>query len=70
MVAYAAGVVSTGLARMTGKEPLAPLDGVRMARKKMWVRHDKAARELEYRPGKAAGALRRAVDWFIANGYC
>ena len=33
---------------MTGKEPRAPLDGVRMAKKKMWVRHDKAARELGY----------------------
>jgi dihydroflavonol-4-reductase len=69
-LAYAAGMVSTGLAHLTGKEPLAPLDGVRMARKAMWVRHDKAARELGYAPGSAAGALRRAVDWFIANGYC
>jgi dihydroflavonol-4-reductase len=69
-VAYAAGVVSTTIAGITGKEPLAPLDGVRMARKKMWVRHDKAARELGYSPGPAAEALRRAVDWFLANGYC
>ncbi|HXP85747.1 MAG TPA: hopanoid-associated sugar epimerase [Bryobacteraceae bacterium] len=69
-VAYAAGVVSTAVANVTGKEPLAPLDGVRMARKKMWVRHDKAARELGYAPGPAAGALRRAVDWFLSNGYC
>ena len=45
------------------------LDGVRMARKKMWVRHDKAARELGYSPGPAAGALERAVEWFRANGY-
>ena len=35
--------VSTAWAGVTGKEPLAPLDGVQMARKKMWVRHDKAA---------------------------
>lgn len=69
-VAYAAGVVSTAWASVTGKEPRAPLDGVRMARKKMWVRHDKAARELGYSPGPADGALRRAVDWFKENGYC
>jgi len=69
-VAYAAGVVSTAWANVTGREPMAPLDGVRMARKKMWVRHDKAARELGYAPGTASGALRRAVDWFQANGYC
>jgi len=69
-VAYAAGVVSTAWAGVTGKEPVAPLDGVKMARKKMWVRHDKAARELRYSPGSAEGALRRAVEWFRANGYC
>jgi dihydroflavonol-4-reductase len=41
-----------------------------MAKKKMWVRHDKAARELGYAPGSAAVALTRAVEWFRANGYC
>jgi dihydroflavonol-4-reductase len=69
-VAYAAGALSTAWANITGKEPLAPLDGVRMARKKMWVRHDKAAGELGYSPGSAAAALKRAVEWFEANGYC
>jgi hypothetical protein len=34
------------------------------------VRHEKAARELGYAPGPAAGALKRAVDWFRDNGYC
>ena len=69
-VAYAAGMVSTAWAGVTGKEPLAPLDGVKMARKKMWVRQDKAERELGYAPGPAVGALERAVEWFRANGYC
>jgi dihydroflavonol-4-reductase len=69
-VAYAAGVASTGWATLTGKEPRAPLDGVRMARKKMWVRHDKASHELGYSPGPASEALRRAVNWFRENGYC
>jgi len=69
-VAYAAGVASTGWASITGKEPLAPLDGVRMARKKLWVRHDKAARELGYTAAPAKEALRRAAEWFQANGYC
>jgi dihydroflavonol-4-reductase len=68
-VAYAAGMMSTAWAGITGKEPLAPLDGVRMAKKKMWVRHDKAARELGYAPGPASVALARAVEWFRANGY-
>jgi dihydroflavonol-4-reductase len=69
-VAYAAGMASTAWASVTGREPLAPLDGVRMARKKMWVRHDKAASELGYAPGAASTALARAVEWFRTNGYC
>jgi dihydroflavonol-4-reductase len=68
-VAYAAGVVSTAWANVTGIEPRAPLDAVKMARKKMWVRHDKASAELGYAPGPATEALRRAVEWFRANGY-
>jgi len=69
-VAYAAGVASTAWAEITGKEPRAPLDAVRMSRKKMWVHHHKAARDLGYSPGPAADALRRAVVWFQEHGYC
>jgi dihydroflavonol-4-reductase len=68
-VALAAGAAATAWASVTGREPRAPLDGVRMARKKMWVTHEKAARELGYAPGPAAAALRRAAEWFKANGY-
>ncbi len=67
-VAYAYGAVSTAWAGITGKEPLAPLDGVRMSKKKMWVSHEKAARELGYSPGPAEVALARAVEWFRLNG--
>jgi dihydroflavonol-4-reductase len=69
-VAYAAGVVTTGWANLTGKEPLAPLEGVKMARKKMFVTHAKAARDLGFSPGNPDVALRRAVSWFRQNGYC
>ena len=69
-VAYAAGVVTTGWARVTGHPPRAPLDAVRMAKKKMFVSHEKAARELGYQPGPVDAALGRAVEWFQANGYC
>ncbi len=41
-----------------------------MARKKMWVSHEKAARELGFDPGPVEGALARAVEWFRGNGYC
>ena len=70
VVAWVVGVISTAFAEITGHEPRAPLDGVRMARKKMWVNHSKAAQELGYCPGPAAEALRRATEWFRANAYC
>jgi len=69
LVAYAAGVASTGWANVTGREPRAPLDAVKMARKKMFVSSDKAKRELGFNPGPVDRALERAVDWFRANGY-
>jgi dihydroflavonol-4-reductase len=70
MVAYAAGVISTGIANMTGKEPMAPLEGVRMARKKMFVTHAKATRELGFQPGSVDTALERAIHWFQESGRC
>lgn len=68
-VAYAAGLASTGWANLTGQEPRAPLDAVRMSKTKMFVSSDKAKHELGFNPGPVDGALRRAVDWFRANGY-
>lgn len=69
-VAYLAGLATTAWAELTGQEPMAPLDAVRMARKKMFVTHAKAARELGFSPGPVDVALERAVTWFRANGYC
>ena len=69
-VAYAAGVISTGLANITGQEPIAPLEGVKMARKKMFVSHVKAERELGFKPGLVDGALERAIRWFKESGRC
>jgi dihydroflavonol-4-reductase len=61
-VAYAAGLATTAWAQVTGIPPRAPLEAVKMARK--------AKRELGYQPSPVDGALRRAVEWFQANGYC
>jgi dihydroflavonol-4-reductase len=68
-VAYAAGVASTGWANLTGQEPRVPLDAVKMSRTKVFVSLDQAKRELGFNPQPVDGALRRAVDWFRANGY-
>jgi dihydroflavonol-4-reductase len=64
LVAYTAGAVTTALAYLTGIPPRVPLEAVRMARKKMWVSHEKAARELGYFPCPAASALSDAAAWF------
>jgi dihydroflavonol-4-reductase len=70
IVAWMAGVISTGLAEVTGREPRVPLAAVQMARKKMWVSHAKAERELGFRPSPAAVALGKAAEWFQSHGYC
>jgi dihydroflavonol-4-reductase len=63
-VAYAAGVASTTWANLTGSAPRVPLDAVRMARKKMFVSHEKAKRELGYNPSGVDEALKSALEWF------
>jgi len=56
--------------RLTGgSEPFVTVDGVRMAKKKMFFSSAKAENELGYAARPAGEALRDAVDWFRANGY-
>ena len=69
-VAWTYAAAGTALARWTGHEPRAPLDAVRMSRKKMFVRTEKAERELGFAPGPVEEALRRAIEWFRENRYC
>jgi dihydroflavonol-4-reductase len=69
-VALATGVVDqvfTGYIRR--REPRATIDAVRMGRKKMFVSSGKAERDLGWRTLPVDGGLRRAVEWFQANGY-
>jgi len=65
----AAAHVNEALARITGREPLIPLAGVRMAAKKMFFDSSRARAELGLDTRPAAEALTRAVEWFRANGY-
>jgi len=68
-VAYPVAIGAQLMARLRSKEPFITLDGVRMARKKMYFTSAKALRELGYRPRPAQNAIADAVDWFRANGY-
>lgn len=57
------------VARVTGREPFATVDGINMARKKMWFTSDRAMAELGYSHRPAAEAIADAVRWFKENGY-
>lgn len=68
--AFATGVIDevvTG--RLLKREPRATIDTVRMGKKKMFASSDKAKRELGWKIIPVDAALRRAVEWFKANGY-
>jgi dihydroflavonol-4-reductase len=49
------------------REPMIPLEGVRMARYKMYISSEKAQRELGFNPQPVEKALREAVDYFRNN---
>ena len=69
-MALATGVVDevvTG--HILRREPRVTIDAVRMGRKRMFVSSAKAERELGWKTIPVDGAMRRAVDWFRANGY-
>ncbi|MGB7761969.1 MAG: hopanoid-associated sugar epimerase [Bryobacteraceae bacterium] len=63
-LAWCAGALGTARASLFRSPPRISLEAVRLAKKKMWVTHAKATRELGYQPGPASQALERAVEWF------
>ena len=68
--AFAAGVVDEAItAGLLHREPRATVDTVRMGKKKMFASSAKAEHELGWKLVPVEDALRRAVDWFRANGY-
>lgn len=59
-----------GWARMVGSgEPRVTLDGVRLAKKRMYFSSKRAHHELGYQARPVDEALQDAVDWFLRNGY-
>ena len=64
-----AAYVNEALSRITSREPLIPLAGVQMARKFMFFDASRAVKELGLPQSPVADALRKAVEWFRANGY-
>jgi dihydroflavonol-4-reductase len=68
-LALGAAYADTLFSRLTFREPQIPIEGVKIARHKMFVDCSRAQQELGFRPGSVAAALERAVRWYEANGY-
>jgi dihydroflavonol-4-reductase len=68
-VALGVAYMESAFSRLIGKEPGIPVEGVKIARHKMFVDASRARRELGFQPGPVAAALERAVRWYQANGY-
>lgn len=56
-------------ARVTGKEPLLTLDGLRMSKYRMFFTSAKAERELGYRSRPYQEGVADALSWFRTAGY-
>ena len=67
---YPVALISESWCRLRGGEPIATLDSIRMAKKRMFFSSDKAREALAYAPRPAREALRDAVDYFRDMGYC
>jgi len=68
-IALAAGYADEFFARLRGREPQIPVEGVKMSRHRMFVQSDKAEKELGYKPTPVEAALDRAVRWYESHGY-
>ncbi|OGW42187.1 MAG: NAD-dependent dehydratase [Nitrospirae bacterium GWD2_57_9] len=62
--------IDTGISKLIpGRRPRIPLAGVQMARHYMHFDSSRAVRELDLPQTPVEGAIRKAVQWFQANGY-
>lgn len=68
-VALVAAYADAAFSRIVGREPRIQVEGVRIARHKMFVDDKKARKELGYTSGPVEAALERAVRWYAENGY-
>jgi dihydroflavonol-4-reductase len=62
-------LVAEGMAAITGREPFATLDGLYMARDRMFFTSTKAERELSYHFRPYIQGIEDAVHWFRAAGH-
>ena len=65
---YPIAFASEAIARFTGREPFATLDGLRMAKYRMFFTSAKAQSELGYTARPVIEALKDAIAWFRQAG--
>jgi dihydroflavonol-4-reductase len=65
----AVGAVDTLRARLLGRTPSVPLEGVRMSRDRMFFDASRAVRELGLPQSPVEDAFARAILWFREKGY-
>ena len=61
--------VAEAVANVTGREPFATIDGVRMAKYRMFFESTKAEQQLGYRARPYSEGIDDAVRWFRSAGY-
>jgi dihydroflavonol-4-reductase len=66
---FPAAYAAQAIALVTRREPLITVDGLRMARYRMFFSSAKAQRELGYKARPYGDALKDALDWFRAAHY-
>ena len=69
VIPYLAALADSVASYFLKRPPRIPLEGVRLARHKMFVDCSKANRELEFQPTPIEAALERAIRWYNENGY-
>ena len=66
---YPVALAAEAIAAVTRREPFVTLDGLRLARHRMFFTSAKAERELGYRARPYVEGLKDAIDWFRHAGY-
>ena len=62
--------IAERIAAITGSEPIATVDSIRMAKKNMFFTSARAEKKLGYHPRPAKEGIADAIRWFRDNNYC
>ena len=68
-IAYLLGGMNSCWSKITKREPLVPLEGVRMAKRIMFFDSARANHELEYQCHPIDQAIKKAINWFNESEY-